>query len=430
MLPLYFLILIFVLMLILGVPIAIVILLTSAIGLYFKDIPLAMLPQTMINGINSYTLLAIPLYILAGELMNASGVAKRIFDFAIALVGHIKGGLGHVNILASLVFAGISGSATADASGLGRVEIKAMREEGYDIDFSAAITAASSTIGPIIPPSIHMMIYATVAEVPAAALLIAGLVPGLLMGVGLMIAVYLLAASGRVKCPVRSRKPIKIILLRFKEAFLALLAPIIIVGGIIAGIVTPTEAGVIAVVYTFLLGIFYRELNINKISVCLQKTIYSTGVVMFMLAVARIFAWFITIERIPDAIMGFVFSFTNNKTLILFFVDVLLLLMGMIATASANIVLLTPIILPLLLPLGVNPIHIGVVIVFGLVLGIITPPVGTSLYILSEVAQISYERVVKAILIFYIPLILVLFIITYVPQITLFLPKLVGLISP
>lgn len=427
MLPLYLLILIFVLMLILGVPIAIVVLLTSAIGLYSRDIPLAMLPQTMINGIQSYTLLAVPLYILAGELMNASGVAKRIFDFAIALVGHIKGGLGHVNILASLIFAGISGSATADASGLGRIEIKAMRDEGYDIDFSAAITAASSTIGPIIPPSIHMMIYATVAEVPAAALLIAGLVPGLLMGVGLMIAVYLLAASGRVKCPVRSRKPVKIIFLRFKEAFLPLLAPIIIVGGIMGGIVTPTEAGVIAVVYTFLLGIFYRELNINKISVCLQKTIYSTGVVMFMLAVARIFAWFITIERIPDAIMGFVFSFTNNKILILFFVDVLLLLLGMIATASANIVLLTPILLPMLLPLGVDPIHLGVVIVFGLVLGIITPPVGTSLYILSEVAQISYERVVKAILIFYIPLVLVLYIITYVPQIVLFLPKIVGL---
>ena len=427
MLPLYLLILIFVLMLILGVPIAIVILLTAAIGLYSRDIPLSMLPQTMIIGIKSYTLLAIPLYILAGELMNASGVAKRIFDFALALVGHIKGGLGHVNILASLVFAGISGSATADASGLGRVEIKAMREEGYDIDFSAAITAASSTIGPIIPPSIHMMIYATVAEVPAAALLIAGLVPGLLMGVGLMIAVYLLAVSGRVKCPVRSRKPIKIILLRFKEAFLALLAPIIIVGGIMGGIVTPTEAGVIAVVYTFLLGIFYRELNINKIGMCLQKTIYSTGVVMFMLAVARIFAWFITIERIPDAIMGFVFSFTENKILILFFVDVLLLLLGMIATASANIVLVTPILLPMLLPLGVDPIHLGVVIVFGLVLGIITPPVGTSLYILSEVAQISYERVVKAILIFYIPLVLVLYIITYVPQMVLFLPKIVGL---
>lgn len=427
MLPLYLLILIFVLMLILGVPIAIVVLLTSAIGLHSRDIPLSMLPQTMINGIKSYTLLAVPLYILAGELMNASGVAKRIFDFAIALVGHIKGGLGHVNILASLIFAGISGSATADASGLGRVEIKAMREEGYDIDFSAAITAASSTIGPIIPPSIHMMVYATVAEVPAAALLIAGLVPGLLMGVGLMIAVYLLAASGRVKCPVRSRKPIKIVLLRFKEAFLSLLAPIIIVGGIMGGIVTPTEAGVIAVVYTFLLGIFYRELNINKIGMCLQKTIYSTGVVMFMLAVARIFAWFITIERIPDAIMGFVFSFTENKILILFFVDVLLLLLGMIATASANIVLVTPILLPMLLPLGVDPIHLGVVIVFGLVLGIITPPVGTSLYILSEVAQISYERIVKAILIFYIPLILVLYIITYVPQMVLFLPKIVGL---
>ncbi len=419
---------VFLFLLILGAPIAIVILLTSAIGLYFNNIPLSMLPQTMINGVNSYTLLAIPLYILAGELMNASGVAKRIFDFALALIGHIKGGLGHVNILASLVFAGISGSATADASGLGRVEIKAMREEGYDIDFSAAITAASSTIGPIIPPSIHMMIYATVAEVPAAALLIAGIVPGLLMGFGLMITVYLLAVSGKAKCPVRPRESIKTILVRFKEAFLALLAPIIIVGGIMGGIVTPTEAGAIAVVYTFLLGIFYRKLNINEIGMCLQNTIYSTGVVMFMLAVARIFVWFITIEQIPNTLMTFVFSITTNKIVILFFVGVFILFLGMLATASANIVLVTPVLLPMLLPLGVDPIHLGVIIVFGLVLGIITPPVGTSLYILSEVAQISYERVVKAILIFYIPLILALYIIIYFPQVVLFLPKIVGLI--
>jgi len=419
--------LIFVSILILGVPIGVAILLISAIGLYFKNISLLMLPQTIIDGIKSYILLAIPLYILAGELMNVSGVSKRIFDFALTLVGHIRGGLGHVNILASLIFAGISGSASADASGLGRVEIKAMREEGYDIDFSAAITAASSTIGPIIPPSIDMMVYASVAQVPAAALLIAGVVPGLFMGVGLMILVYLLAVSGRVKCPVRSRKPIRIILLKFMEAFLPLLAPIIIVGGIMGGIVTPTEAGVVAVVYIFLLGIIYRELNINKIVICLQNTIYSTGVVMFMLGVARIFGWFITIEQIPNKFMEFVFSITSDKILILLFLDILLLFLGMISTVSANVVLITPIIFPILSPLGIDPIHIGVVIVFGLVIGIITPPVGTSLYILSEVAQISYEKLVKAIWIFYIPLILVLFIITYFPQVTLFLPKLVGL---
>jgi len=419
---------IFFLLLIFGAPIAIVVLTTSIIGLILNDIPLSMIPQTMINGINSYTLLAVPLYILAGELMNKSGVAKRLFDFTLALVGHIKGSMGHVNVLVSMIFAGISGSSTADASGLGRIEMKAMRDEGYDIDFSAAITAASSTIGPIIPPSIHMMIYASVAEVPAAALLIAGLVPGLIMGIGLIVTVYILAITGRAKCPVRPRSPLFTILTKFKESFLALLAPILIVGGIMLGIVTPTEAGCIAVVYTFFLGILYRKFNIEVIIQCLQNTLYSTGVVMFMLAVARIFVWYITIEQIPNKLMNLIFSFTTDKLIILFLVGIFILLLGMIATASANIVLITPILLPTLLPLGVDPIHLGVIIVFGLVLGIITPPVGTSLYILSEVAHISYERIVKAILPFYIALILAFYMIIYFPEISLFLPKALKLI--
>ena len=209
---------------------------------------------------------------------------------------------------------------------------------------------------------------------------------------------------------------------------MALFAPILIVGGIMWGIVTPTEAGCIAVIYTFFLGILYKKLTIGVFTECLQNTIYSTGVVMFMLAVARIFVWFITIEQIPNKLMNFIFSFTTDKILILFLVGIFILLLGMIATASANIVLITPILLPMLLPLGVDPIHLGVIIVFGLVLGIITPPVGTSLYILSEVAHISYERVVKAIIPFYIALILAFYIIIYFPEVSLFLPKFLKLI--
>ena len=227
---LLFIVIIFTLLLAIGAPIAIVVLTSSIIGLIANNVPLSMIPQTMINGINGYTLLAIPLYILVGELMNEFDVSKKIFDFALALMGHIKGSMGHVNVLASMVFAGISGSSTADASGLGRIELKAMKDEGYDIDFSAAITAASSTIGPIIPPSIHMMIYASVAEVPAAPLLIAGLLPGIAMGLGLMITVYILAVSGKVNCPVRPKSSIKEILITFKDSFLALLAPILMLG--------------------------------------------------------------------------------------------------------------------------------------------------------------------------------------------------------
>jgi tripartite ATP-independent transporter DctM subunit len=410
-----------------GTPIAIVVLTSSIIGLAINNIPLSMIPQTMINGINGYTLLAIPLYILAGEFMNELGVAKKIFDFALSLVGHIRGSMGHVNVIASMVFAGISGSSTADASGLGRIELKAMKDEGYDTDFSAAITAASSTVGPIIPPSIHMMIYASVAEVPAAALLIAGLVPGLLMGLGLMLTVYILAISGKVNCPVRPRSSIIKILTTFKDSFLALLAPILIVGGIMWGVVTPTEAGCIAVVYTFFLGILYKKISINNINKCLKNTIYSTGVVMFMLAVARIFVWFITIEQIPNRLMNLILSITTDRILILFLVGIFVLILGMISTASANIVLATPILLPMLSPLGVDPVHLGVILVFGFVLGIITPPVGTSLYITTEIAQIPFERLVKAIIPFYIPLVLSFYIIIYFPQISLFLPKVLGI---
>ncbi len=420
---------IFSLLLVIGMPIAIVVLTSSIIGLIANNVPLSMIPQTMINGINGYTLLAIPLYVLVGELMNEFDVSKKIFDFALSLMGHIKGSMGHVNVLASMVFSGISGSSTADASGLGRIELKAMKDEGYDIDFSAAITAASSTIGPIIPPSIHMMIYASVAEVPAAPLLIAGLIPGIVMGLGLMITVYILAISGKANCPVRPRSSIKKILITLKESFLALLAPILIVGGIMLGIVTPTEAGCIAVVYTFFLGILYKKIKINTLLECLKNTIHSTGVVMFMLAVARIFVWFITIEQIPNRLITFILSVTTDKTLILFLVGIFILILGMISTASANIVLATPILLPMLLPLGVDPVHLGVILVFGFVLGVVTPPVGTSLYIVTEIAEIPFERLVKAIVPFYIPLILTFYIIIYFPQISLFLPKMLGIMQ-
>lgn len=420
--------LVFLFLLIIGMPIAIVVLTSSIIGLIINNVPLSMIPQTMINGISGYTLLAIPLYILAGELMNKLGVAKKIFDFALSLVGHIRGGMGHVNVLASMIFAGMSGSSTADASGLGRIEMKAMLDEGYDRDFSAAITAASSAIGPIIPPSIHMMIYASVAEVPAAALLIAGLVPGLLMGFGLMCTVYILAISGKAKCPVRPPSSLSKILATFKDSFLALLAPILIVGGIMLGVVTPTEAGCIAVFYTLFLGILYKKVKTNVIIRCLQNTIHSTGVVMFMLAVSRIFSWLITIEQVPNKLMNLIFSFTTDKMLIYFLVGIFILFLGMISTASANIVLATPILLPMLVPLGVDPIHLGVIMVFGFVLGVTTPPVGTSLYIVSEIAEVPFERLVKAILPFFIPLILAFYIVIYFPQISLFLPKILGMI--
>lgn len=412
----------------LGVPIAVVLLGTATLGMYTRQVPLTMLTQTILDGVRSYTLLAIPFYIMAGELMNRGGITKRIFDFALSLVGHIKGGLGHVNVLASMLFAGISGSATADAAGLGRIEIEAMKAEGYDLDFSAAITAASSTIGPIIPPSIHLVIYGSIAEVPVATLFTAGMIPGILMGLGLMFTVYILAATGRVHCPTRPRQSLRSVLRSLRKAGTALLAPVLVLSGIMTGVVTPTEAGVIAVVYSLVLGLFYREINKEVLVECIRNTIQSTAVVMFMLAVSRSFAWFITIERIPDRMMGLVFQFTESPAVVLFFINILLLLLGMISTASANIVIVTPILVTIAHSIGVDLIHLGLIIVLGLMIGLITPPVGTSLYILSDVASLPFERVVRATLVFVIPLVAVLYLVTYIPSLSLFLPRLLGML--
>lgn len=412
----------------LGVPIAVVLLGTATLGMYTRQVPLTMLTQTILDGVSSYTLLAIPFYIMAGELMNRGGITKRIFDFALSLVGHIKGGLGHVNVLASMLFAGISGSATADAAGLGRIEIEAMKAEGYDLDFSAAITAASSTIGPIIPPSIHLVIYGSIAEVPVATLFTAGMIPGILMGLGLMFTVYILAATGRVHCPTRPRQSLRSVLRSLRKAGTALLAPVLVLSGIMTGVVTPTEAGVIAVVYSLVLGLFYREINKEVLVECIRNTIQSTAVVMFMLAVSRSFAWFITIERIPDRMMGLVFQFTESPAVVLFFINILLLLLGMISTASANIVIVTPILVTIAHSIGVDLIHLGLIIVLGLMIGLITPPVGTSLYILSDVASLPFERVVRATLVFVIPLVAVLYLVTYIPSLSLFLPRLLGML--
>lgn len=416
----------FFVLLFLSFPIALTILFTAIVGLYFRDVPLTILIPNLYGRLTSLTYLAVPMYIFAGTLMNELGIAERIFSFANSIVGHVKGGLAHVNVFASMIFAGMSGSSTADCAGLGRVEIKAMNEAGYDPAFSAAITAASSIIGPIIPPSIHMMIFAMVAEVPAAAILIAGIGPGLIIGFSLMITIYILSIMGKIKCSVNpERLRLRMIFQKFKEGFWALLAPVIIVGGILGGVVTATEAGVIAVAYTLLVGGFiYKTLTIDKVSKCLDLTIYSIGVISFIMAVAAIFTWYVTIENVPELFVNFVLSVTSSHFLILLMVAVMLLILGTVATASANIVLVTPILLPLLLSVGLDPIHIGVFIVFGLVIGIVTPPVGAALYIVSDVAKVPFEKVVMAILPFYIPLIIGLLLIMFIPAISLFLPRL------
>ena len=258
-------------------------------------------------------------------------------------MGHVRGGLGHVNVLGSMIFAGISGSATADAAGLGRVEIKAMEESGYRTEFAAAITAASSMIGPIIPPSIHMVIYGSIADVSVASLFLGGFVPGVLMGVSLMVMIYFMARTGREICPVHTRPPLTEIFRSFRKALFPILAPLIIVGSIIFGIGTPTESGAIAVMYVVILGLIYRELTFKNILGALERTVYSSVVIMFILSTSRAFGWALTIERVADSIIELMFAFTGSKFVILVLINFLLLILGCFETATANLVIVTPI---------------------------------------------------------------------------------------
>jgi len=410
----------------LSCPISFALLISSMVTLWAKELPLTMVPQNLITGAESFTLLAVPFYILAGEIMNISGITQRIFDFAMALVGHVRGGLGHVNVLASMIFAGISGSASADAAGLGRIEIEAMRKEGYDISFASAITAVSSTIGPIIPPSIHLVIYGAIAEVSVADLFMAGIIPGILLGLAMMVTIYIMVITGIQRCPVRRRQSLGQICRSFIKALPSLLAPIIILGGILIGVVTPTEAGVIAVFYTAFLGLMYKSLTKKKVVEALKNTVHSTSVVMFLLATAKLFAWLITLERIPEVLSEAMFQLTDNKSVILAFICVGLLLIGTVESASANLIIVTPILVSIALRLNIDLVHLGLVTVFALMIGLITPPIGTSLYIVADIASIPFEKLVKATLVYLIPMIAVLFLIAFVPEIVLFLPKLLG----
>jgi len=387
-------------------------------------VPLKVVPQMMISAVNSFPLMAIPFFMLAGALMNTGGITRRLFDFANCLVGHITGGLGHVNVVASMLFAGMSGSAVADAGGLGTIEIEAMTQYGYDRDFSAGITAASATIGPVIPPSIIFIIYGVLAEVSIGALFLAGFIPGVLMGLSLMVRIYLIA--GKKNYPVSPRPPFREVLNSFKGAFFPLLTPVIIIGGILAGVFTPTEAAVVAVVYALILGAFvYRELTFRSLWQTIHKVAIQTAAIMIITATASALGWLLTRSRIPQLIAEGILTVTDNPYLILLFLNILLLINGCLMEVIAALVILTPILVPMVKMVGIDPVHFGVVMTLNLMIGLLTPPLGMGLYTVQKVAGISFERITKAAFPFLLPLIIVLFLVTYVPDISLFLAKMV-----
>ena len=411
-------------LLVMGVPIAIS--LAGSCLLYVLltgRVPDVVVMHRMINGVDSFPLLAIPFFILAGNLMNNGGITVRIFDFAKALMGWMRGGLGHVNVGASIVFSGMSGAAVADAGGLGTIEIKAMKDAGYDEEFSVGITAASSTIGPIIPPSLPMVIYGVMASVSVGQLFVAGLVPGLLMGLVLMAMITIISRRrGYTRDAVFS---LPVLGHTFKRAFLSLLTPVIIVGGIMTGAFTPTEAAIAAVVYALVLGgVVYRSLTWRRLLKVSMETIETTAVILLIVAGASIFAWILTSNQVTQHVVTLLGPFADNPIATLIIINLVLIVVGCFMETIAAITILVPVLLPVAVTAGVDPVHFGVIMVLNLMIGLLTPPVGMVLYVLSRVSGISFEKCMRGTLPFLVPLIIALLLVTFIPAISLWLPTL------
>lgn len=465
------LILSFLIMLVLGVPVAIALGGSSLLIVMIEGtVPDLVVIHRMIAGVDSFPLLAIPFFIMAGSLMNSAGITERIYNFALSLVGWLKGGLGHVNVVGSVIFAGMSGTAVADAGGLGNIEIKAMRDHGYDVEFAVGITGASSTIGPIIPPSLPMVIYGVMANASIGQLFAAGLIPGLLMAATMMAMVTWYAhtrgfgrdlafswntifwafseliavlATGYIayvvwfgalgaSLPLIVRGPLPILVIvgfamvpRFR-AYLPLLAPVLLIGGMTTGAFTPTEAAIAATAYALFLGMFvYRTLTLRSLVRVSMETVETTAIILLIVAGASIFGYMITTTRVTDEVATLVLSITEEPWAVLLLVNIFLLVVGCFMETIAAITILVPVLLPLMTTIGVDPVHFGLIMVLNLMIGLLTPPVGMVLYILARVANISFERATKACLPFLVPLLFTLGVVTYWPAMVLWLPTLI-----
>jgi C4-dicarboxylate transporter DctM subunit len=386
---------------------------------------LIILPHRMFKGLDMFVLLAIPLFTLAGNLMNAGGISERLIALVKSLVGHIYGGLAQVNIGASMLFSGISGSAVADTSAIGSILIPSMIEDKYDPSFSAAITSVSATVGPIIPPSIPFVIYAAMGSVSVAALFLAGFVPGLLLGFSLMIAAYFYAR--RKKIPRSGKFVLNEFLRNVYRSLPALLFPFIILYGILGGVFTPTEAAAVAVIYAIVIGFFvHRQLTIRKLINITIDTGIMLGGLAPIVSTAAIFSWILGAENASTVIINILYSITHNKYLILLIINIFLLLVGTVLEPASAIILFTPIFLPVAVELGVSPVHFGAILVLNLIIGLSTPPVGVCLFIACRIANVTLEQISRAALPFLIVCIIVLLIITFSPGLVMYLPNLMG----
>jgi len=419
---LFYLLVTFLVLLFLRVPISFAMGISSLIYFIYSGTNMGLFTQRLVGGLNSFPYLAIPIYILVGQIMNEIGVTDRIFDFARALIGHIRGGLAQVNVVASMIFAGIQGTAAADAASLGAMEMKVMKDEGYDPGFSAAVTAASSNLGPIIPPSVALIIYGVVADVSVGRLFFGGVIPGILIGFVMMVMIYIRADAK--KLPVRKKATFKEVWCTFKKAFLPMLTPVIILSGILFGITTPTEAGVIAALYSIFLGFYYKTLTFKSLYKSARKALIYAGNVMFIFSTASVFSWIIVLQDIPVVIAKYLFTITANPLLIMLIMVSILIALGTIIDTSPLLLISAPVFAPIAVGLGYDEVHFGIILVLAIGIGLITPPMGVSLYMVSDVGDVPFEKIVHEIFPFIICLIIALVIIILFPPIVTWLPNL------
>lgn len=413
----------FFVLLILRVPISYCLGIASVLTAIYLNIPLALLAQAMVRGINSFSLLAIPFFILAGEIMSEGGISRRLIAFSNAIVGRIRGGLAMVNVLASMFFGGISGSSVADTSSIGSIMIPMMKEKGYDTDYSVAVTITGSTQGILIPPSHNMIIYSLVAGgVSVGRLFLAGLIPGIALGIALMIASYIIAVKRNY--PRGEKMTFIQGLIATKNSFFGLFTFVIVVVGVVSGIYTATEAAAVAALYAFIVTFFiYREIPISKMGLILIKSLKTLSIVMALIATSNAFGFMLAFLKIPALATKALLSISPNKFIILIVINLLLLALGCIMDMAPLILITTPILLPVALQIGVDPVHFGIIMMLNLSIGLLTPPVGSTLFVGCALGDIPIEKLSKAMIPFYITMVIVLLLITYIPQIVMFMPN-------
>ena len=423
------LIFIFLTALLVGVPVFIALAGSSLIYTHFiAGIPDFVILHRMAGGLDSFPLLAVPFFILAGNLMNSAGITNRIYDFAVASCGWMRGGLAHVNIFGSVIFAGMSGTAIADAAGLGTIEIKAMQDHGYDTEFAVGVTAASATLGPIIPPSLPFVIYGMMGNVSIGALFLAGFVPGAIMTLFMML--YATYCARKYNMGPDQRFRWNVLGKTFLAALPALLTPALIVGGMTFGWFTPTEAAIAACTWALILGVFlYRSLSLKQFYKVTMDTIETTSGVLLVVAAASLFGWVLTTTRLTEAGAAALLNFTDNKYIILLLINVLLLVVGCFLETIAAISILVPVLMPIVLKVGIDPVHFGVVMTLNLMIGLLHPPLGMVLFVLSRISKLSIERTTMAILPWLVPLLMSLIAITLIPELTLWLPRQFGMLK-